>query len=236
MRCTPRSRRLEEPRIALAMVVENAGFGAGAAAPIARRVFDYVLAGQYPSEEDIAADAGAASRRRRSARRGRSTSVPLPGATVDGAAPRGDADCAGPAPPRQPGGTAATGARATARPAGRTMTMSAVFDAAARRGSALRPVFTGFDGPLLPRVLLLGGAGLVTMYSAGFDHGTRFVDHGRNMLLAFGVLFIVAQIPPQRLMRAGGAALHRRRGAAGRDRACSASRRRARRAGSTSAS
>jgi penicillin-binding protein 2 len=45
---------LESPQIALAVVVENAGFGAAAAAPIARRVFDYVLLGQYPSEEDIA--------------------------------------------------------------------------------------------------------------------------------------------------------------------------------------
>ncbi|MEY3474411.1 MAG: hypothetical protein RL087_869, partial [Pseudomonadota bacterium] len=42
--------------------------------------------------------------------------------------------------------------------------------------------------------------GLVTMYSAGFDHGTRFVDHGRNMLIALAVLFVVAQVPPQRLM------------------------------------
>src|SRR4029079_4026464 len=32
---------LEEPRVAIALVVENAGCGAGAAAPIARRVFDY---------------------------------------------------------------------------------------------------------------------------------------------------------------------------------------------------
>jgi penicillin-binding protein 2 len=46
---------LESPQIALAMVVENAGFGAGAAAPIARRVFDYMLQGLYPSEEDVAA-------------------------------------------------------------------------------------------------------------------------------------------------------------------------------------
>jgi penicillin-binding protein 2 len=43
----------ESPRIALAMVVENAGFGAANAAPIARRVFDYVIAGRYPSEEDM---------------------------------------------------------------------------------------------------------------------------------------------------------------------------------------
>jgi penicillin-binding protein 2 len=45
----------DDPKIALAMIVENAGFGAQAAAPIARRAFDYWLMGQYPSEEDIAA-------------------------------------------------------------------------------------------------------------------------------------------------------------------------------------
>jgi penicillin-binding protein 2 len=46
---------LEAPTIALAVIVENAGFGSAAAAPIARRVFDYLLAGQWPSKEDIAA-------------------------------------------------------------------------------------------------------------------------------------------------------------------------------------
>jgi penicillin-binding protein 2 len=45
----------DEPKIALAMIVENGGFGAQAAAPIARRAFDYWLLGQLPSEEDIAA-------------------------------------------------------------------------------------------------------------------------------------------------------------------------------------
>ena len=45
----------EDPQIALAVVVENAGFGAAHAAPIARRVFDYLLLGQYPNEEDLAA-------------------------------------------------------------------------------------------------------------------------------------------------------------------------------------
>jgi penicillin-binding protein 2 len=45
----------EKPQIAVAVVVENAGFGAASAAPIARRVFDYWLLGQYPSEEDMAA-------------------------------------------------------------------------------------------------------------------------------------------------------------------------------------
>ena len=46
---------VDAPQVALAVVVENAGFGAEHAAPIARRVFDYWLLGQYPSEEDIAA-------------------------------------------------------------------------------------------------------------------------------------------------------------------------------------
>ncbi|HEX7888681.1 MAG TPA: penicillin-binding protein 2 [Ramlibacter sp.] len=43
----------EEPKLAIAMIVENAGFGAVAAAPIARRVFDYHLLDQYPSEQDM---------------------------------------------------------------------------------------------------------------------------------------------------------------------------------------
>ena len=45
---------LENPTVALAVIVENAGFGAEAAAPIARRVLDYVLLGRYPTDEDIA--------------------------------------------------------------------------------------------------------------------------------------------------------------------------------------
>ncbi|MEY4979269.1 MAG: penicillin-binding protein 2 [Pseudomonadota bacterium] len=46
---------MEQPRVALAVIVENAGFGAAHAAPIARRVFDYLLLDQYPSAEDLAA-------------------------------------------------------------------------------------------------------------------------------------------------------------------------------------
>lgn len=62
------------------------------------------------------------------------------------------------------------------------------------------PLFQGFDGPLSLAVLLLAFAGMLTMYSSGFDHGTRFVDHGRNMLIAGTILFIVAQVSPQRIM------------------------------------
>jgi penicillin-binding protein 2 len=41
---------LESPKIALAVVVENAGFGAAAAAPIARKVLDYYLLGKQPAQ------------------------------------------------------------------------------------------------------------------------------------------------------------------------------------------
>jgi rod shape determining protein RodA len=64
----------------------------------------------------------------------------------------------------------------------------------------IKPAFSGFDRLLAMAALLLCGLGLVTMYSAGYDSGTRFPDHARNMVLAFGVMFIVAQVPPQRLM------------------------------------
>ena len=46
---------LESPRIALAVLVENSGFGARAAAPIARAVLDYYLLGKLPAALDKAA-------------------------------------------------------------------------------------------------------------------------------------------------------------------------------------
>ncbi len=77
--------------------------------------------------------------------------------------------------------------------------MSAVFDQPTP-WQRLRPMLGGFDGVLSGVAALLAVAGLITMYSAGFDHGTRFVDHARNMGLAFVIMFMVAQIPPQKLM------------------------------------
>lgn len=44
----------EDPKMAIAVIVENAGFGSVSAAPMARRAFDYWLLGQYPSDEDLA--------------------------------------------------------------------------------------------------------------------------------------------------------------------------------------
>lgn len=45
----------DNPTVALAVIVENSGFGAAHAAPIARRVFDYLLMDQYPNPQDMAA-------------------------------------------------------------------------------------------------------------------------------------------------------------------------------------
>jgi rod shape determining protein RodA len=64
----------------------------------------------------------------------------------------------------------------------------------------IAPWFAGFDGPLAFAVFMLACAGMLTMYSSGYDHGTRFEDHGRNMLIAATIMFVVAQVPPQRLM------------------------------------
>jgi rod shape determining protein RodA len=77
--------------------------------------------------------------------------------------------------------------------------MASVFDKPSvwRR---IAPWFHGFDGPLAFAVFMLACAGMLTMYSSGFDYGTRFEDHGRNMLIAASIMFVVAQIPPQRLM------------------------------------
>ncbi len=153
---------LEAPRIALALVVENAGFGAQSAAPIARRVFDYVLLGKYPSEADLAAT-----------RRGESTApigvprdaadIVLPGQSLaapawagadgpDGAASAapaaatagtaGATPVAGSAPAGAPAGSAPAGAAlAGAAPAGGAA-LRAVAAAAQRTGAAAPPPAT----------------------------------------------------------------------------------------------
>jgi len=64
----------------------------------------------------------------------------------------------------------------------------------------LMPLWTGLDGPLAFIVFCLASAGMLVMYSSGYDFGSRFSDHARNMLIAATVMFVAAQIPPQRLM------------------------------------
>ncbi|MCE1240890.1 MAG: penicillin-binding protein 2 [Azonexaceae bacterium] len=55
---------VDQPKIVLAVMVENGGFGAQSAAPIARQVFDYYLTGKVPGgpapeTENVEGDAGA---------------------------------------------------------------------------------------------------------------------------------------------------------------------------------
>ncbi len=99
----------DQPRVALAIVVENSGFGAAHAAPIARRVFDYLLLDQYPNPEDLAAvQKGLAA-----APVGkplRASEVPWPPA--EGAA----AEAAAPSAPPAPRGAGAQSAQGTAAP------------------------------------------------------------------------------------------------------------------------
>jgi len=77
--------------------------------------------------------------------------------------------------------------------------MNAVFERPSL-AQRLRPLVQGFDPPLMLLLALLVGLGLFTMYSVGFDHGTRFSAHARNMALAAVLMLVVAQVPPQRLM------------------------------------
>ncbi|NDY91035.1 penicillin-binding protein 2 [Ideonella livida] len=99
----------DEPHIALALIVENAGWGAAAAAPIARRVFDHVLLGLDPSPEDVALTRQGLSAAPVGAQRPAS-SVPLPRlAGVEPAVPAAPASAA--APRAAPAASAARPAR-----------------------------------------------------------------------------------------------------------------------------
>jgi penicillin-binding protein 2 len=96
---------VDEPQIALAVIVENAGWGAGAAAPIARRVFDYLLLGQVPSEEDIAATRAGTSAAPTGTPRGvrdlplpgNANAAPTPPVAIIGSLPAGSAVISAPA-------------------------------------------------------------------------------------------------------------------------------------------
>lgn len=65
----------------------------------------------------------------------------------------------------------------------------------------IRAYFTVFDGPLSILIFLIVATGIVTMYSAGMDFPGRLENHMRNIVVAFFVMWFVANIPPQTLMR-----------------------------------
>ena len=79
----------DDPKIAIAAIVENAGFGSASAAPIARRAFDYWLLGQYPNDADMQA-----------MRKGQASApIGKPLTAADVSWPRGAASSAAPATP-----------------------------------------------------------------------------------------------------------------------------------------
>ncbi len=59
------------------------------------------------------------------------------------------------------------------------------------------------DGPLLLITFALMATGLATVYSATYDAGNRMVTQAANMAVGLVVMWIVAQLPPQKLMRFG---------------------------------
>ncbi len=58
-----------------------------------------------------------------------------------------------------------------------------------------------FDGPLSLILLLILSVGMVTLYSAGIDFPGCVEDQLRNILVAFVIMWVAANIPPQTLMR-----------------------------------
>ncbi len=65
----------------------------------------------------------------------------------------------------------------------------------------IRAYFTVFDAALSIIIFLIVATGIVTMYSAGMDFPGRLEIHMRNIIVAFFVMWFVANIPPQTLMR-----------------------------------
>ena len=57
------------------------------------------------------------------------------------------------------------------------------------------------DGPLLTIALVLMGFGLATVYSATYDANNRAFSQLLNMMVGLAVMWGVAQLPPQKLMR-----------------------------------
>jgi len=57
------------------------------------------------------------------------------------------------------------------------------------------------DGPLLVIALVLMGFGVATVYSATYDTSNRALGQLLNMLVGLAVMWSVAQLPPQKLMR-----------------------------------
>ncbi|MBP0632029.1 MULTISPECIES: rod shape-determining protein RodA [unclassified Cupriavidus] len=67
--------------------------------------------------------------------------------------------------------------------------------------SLIKTALTGFDKPLSLIVFLLFATGIVALYSAAIDMPGRVEDQLRNILLSYVVMFVIAYLPTQTLMR-----------------------------------
>src|SRR5258708_9824141 len=59
----------------------------------------------------------------------------------------------------------------------------------------------GIDGPLFVLTLMLSLLGLATLFSASYENPGRVVNQAVNLGVAFAAMWLVAQVPPQTLMR-----------------------------------
>jgi rod shape determining protein RodA len=65
----------------------------------------------------------------------------------------------------------------------------------------LSRMVTAFDWPLMIVLLLLGATGLLVMHSAVGGTDWRYADHLRNLMIALGVMWIVAMVPFQYILK-----------------------------------
>ncbi|KPF69854.1 rod shape-determining protein RodA [beta proteobacterium AAP99] len=65
----------------------------------------------------------------------------------------------------------------------------------------IKPHLAVFDLPMLLILFVLSCAGMLVMWSAAFDFPGRFVDHFRNYMIMLCVMFVLANVSPQILLR-----------------------------------
>jgi rod shape determining protein RodA len=66
---------------------------------------------------------------------------------------------------------------------------------------SLRQLLSVLDGPFIALFAGIAALSCLMMYSAGFDFDGRFLDHFRNLVLAFVIMWAVAYVSPSQLQR-----------------------------------
>lgn len=66
---------------------------------------------------------------------------------------------------------------------------------------SLRRLFSVLDGPFISLFFGVAALSCLIVYSAGYDFQGRFLDHLRNLLLAFVIMWAVAYVSPTQLQR-----------------------------------